>query len=94
MFVSGLLDILPIVPESDSFKWLNFFDADDVLGWPLRPLSSAYAQMVTDVEVNASSGFVSDLLYAWNPLSHSQYWKTSAVLGALEHDIRRVLEAD
>jgi len=81
------------VPQSDTFRWLNFFDADDVLGWPLRPLSVPYAQMVTDVEVNASSGLFSDLLYAWNPLSHSHYWKTPAVLDALELDLRVALEA-
>jgi hypothetical protein len=51
-------------------KWLNFFDSDDVLGYPLKPLSPTYNQAVTqDIEVN-----VGGLLASWNPLSHTAYW--------------------
>ena len=92
VFVSGLSNIQPITPKNSGFQWFNFFDTDDVLGWPLAPLSSAYSHMVTDVEVNVSSGFLSNLLYAWNPLSHSQYWRTDAVLERIEGDLRRALE--
>lgn len=51
-------------------KWLNFFDSDDVLGYPLKPLGESYENAVTeDVEIN-----VGGILTSWNPLSHSAYW--------------------
>jgi len=61
-------------------RWLNFLDADDVLGWPLRPLYAkdaskfSDAQRLTlskieDYEINAGNIFES-----WNPASHDGYW--------------------
>lgn len=51
-------------------KWLNFFDGDDVLGYPLKPLSPSYMQTVTeDLQINAGGLFTS-----WNPISHTEYW--------------------
>ncbi len=50
--------------------WLNFYDPDDVLGYPLKPLSAAYNQTVSaDVPIK-----VGGLLTRWNPLCHSEYW--------------------
>ena len=49
---------------------MNFFDADDVLGSPLKPLSPSYDQAVSaDLEIN-----VGNLLMAWNPIAHTAYW--------------------
>jgi hypothetical protein len=51
-------------------QWLNFYDPDDVLGYPLKPLSASYARAVTkDLAIN-----VGGILTSWNPLSHNQYW--------------------
>lgn len=51
-------------------KWLNFYDPDDVLGFPLKPLSPSYNATVTeDVAIN-----VGGILSFWNPLSHLKYW--------------------
>lgn len=51
-------------------QWLNFFDADDVLGYPLKPLSPSYDQAVSaDLEIN-----VGNLFTAWNPIVHTAYW--------------------
>ncbi len=51
-------------------RWLNFFDLDDVLGYPLKPLSQSYGESVSkDVEINSGSLFAS-----WNPISHTEYW--------------------
>ncbi|MFD1037585.1 chemotaxis protein [Virgibacillus byunsanensis] len=50
-------------------EWLNFYDKDDVLAFPLQGLNSAYEAAVTkDVPVNAGG-----LLTSWNPLSHLKY---------------------
>jgi len=51
-------------------QWLNYYDPDDVLGYPLKPLSAAYDKVVNaDITVN-----VGGLLSSWNPASHSHYW--------------------
>lgn len=50
-------------------EWLNFYDKDDVLAYPLKGINEAYHDAVTeDVAVN-----VGGLLTGWNPLSHNQY---------------------
>ena len=49
---------------------MNFFDADDVLGYPLKPLSPSYGNAVSeDIEINVGGLFTS-----WNPISHTEYW--------------------
>lgn len=49
--------------------WINYYDKDDLIGFPLRELNHAYRQAVSaDREVN-----VGNLLTSWNPLSHTAY---------------------
>src|SRR5207249_433824 len=51
-------------------RWLNFYDPDDVIGYPLKPLNPRYRAAVTeDRAVNVGSWLTS-----WNPLSHVGYW--------------------
>ena len=51
-------------------RWLNFFDPDDVLGYPLKDINTAYADVVDeDISINVGGIFTS-----WNPLSHGEYW--------------------
>jgi hypothetical protein len=49
-------------------KWLNFYDSDDVFGYPLRQIGPKF-KFVKDKHINAGG-----LLTSWNPLSHSAYW--------------------
>jgi hypothetical protein len=57
-------------------EWVNFYDPDDVMGFPLRPLNSAYRKMVKkDVAINAGSFLVS-----WSPLAHLEYWQDNDVI--------------
>lgn len=52
-------------------KWLNLYDKDDILGWPLKELSPAFTQAVTeDREIN-----VGGIVTSWNPMSHTKYWE-------------------
>lgn len=54
-------------------RWLNFYSRNDILGYPLRPLSPEYAETVNeDIAIN-----VGGLLTSWNPASHTQYWTDS-----------------
>jgi hypothetical protein len=50
-------------------EWLNFYDKDDCLAFPLKTLNEDYQKSVTeDIEMNAGGIFSS-----WNPLSHFGY---------------------
>lgn len=61
-----------VVPVTE---WINFYDEDDVIGYPLRTLNDAYKTAVKeDICVNAG-GWLS----SWNPLSHNGYWTDNDV---------------
>ncbi|WP_135551806.1 chemotaxis protein [Paenibacillus cymbidii] len=50
-------------------EWINFYDPDDILGYPLRCIDDAYAAAVKeDIPVN-----VGGWLRNWNPLCHGGY---------------------
>ncbi len=51
-------------------KWFNYYDPDDVLGYPLKPINAAYRGVVNkDIPINVGGVFSS-----WNPMSHTKYW--------------------
>ncbi|MBL0714832.1 MAG: hypothetical protein JJV98_14145 [Desulfosarcina sp.] len=51
-------------------KWLNFYDPDDVLGYPLKAINPDYRKVVSkDIPIN-----VGGILSSWNPMSHTKYW--------------------
>jgi hypothetical protein len=77
------MTIIPISPPRPSFKWLNLYDPDDVLGWPLEPLSEGYRLLVEDRVVNVGHGVVNFIVRSWNPLSHSCYWEDDEVVAPL-----------
>ena len=83
-------EILPITPNG-TFEWHNFYDKDDILGWPLADLSPDYKRIVTDHPVNAGGGNMEWILKSWNPLSHGQYWGDDGVLDPLEERLRALL---
>ena len=69
-------------------KWLNLYDSDDVLGWPLKPLSQSYSSAVTeDMEVN-----VGNILTAWNPANHAGYWTHEGVIKPIAYLVASILE--
>lgn len=60
-------------------RWLNFYDPQDVLGWPLRPLgrfnTDPESKRRYDLVVHSDTAInVGGLLTSWNPLSHNEYW--------------------
>lgn len=81
----------PGLPEKlrKKAKWLNMYDSDDVLGWPLKSLSRTYADAVTeDMEVS-----VGNILTAWNPANHAAYWTDDSVIKPAAYLISSILEA-
>jgi hypothetical protein len=82
------MDIRPIARPTARFEWINLYDPDDALGWPLQPLSPGYAALVNDRAINAGQGVVTWILKSWNPLSHSAYWADAQVLDLLAQRLR------
>jgi hypothetical protein len=82
------MDIKPIARPTPGFEWINIYDPDDALGWPLQPLSPGYAALVDDRPVNAGQGMVNWILKSWNPWSHSAYWDDVQVLEPLAQLLR------
>lgn len=86
LFVAGLDPINAIEKPCSEFKWDNFFDKNDVLGWPLSPLSPSYKALVNDHIISCGGPIV-----GWNPLCHSKYWTDKNVINPLVDKIRSYL---
>lgn len=70
-------------------EWLNFYDKDDVLAFPLKMVSEGYNKAVTkDVAVNAGG-----ILTSWNPLSHNQYDVEKEVIQPIVKGLIKTWEA-
>lgn len=88
IFVGGLPrdKIEPIRRSRDELTWENYYDEDDVLGWPLRDLSLGYEKLVKDIPINAGG-----LLTSWNPLGHEKYWGDEDVQIPLARHLKKLL---
>jgi hypothetical protein len=77
LFVAGWdrSKIFAIKKPNRNFHWKNYFDEDDVLGWPLQTLSTSYNKLVEDHTVDSGGIFNS-----WTPFSHVNYWTDNSVL--------------
>ncbi len=67
-------------------EWINFYDKQDILGYPLKTLNGAYREAVTeDSEVNVGGIFTS-----WNPVSHMAYWTDNDITKPIAKSLARV----
>ena len=76
-------------------KWLNFYDKDDVIAFPLKNINEEYNSAVDeDHEINVGSAATS-----WNPACHTGYWEdkdfykpVAAYLGEMraEHEFWKI----
>jgi hypothetical protein len=66
--------------------WINLYDPDDVIGYPLRALNASYRAAVTeDRPVDVGSIFT-----RWNPLSHVGYWDSGRVADTIAESLAEV----
>ncbi|MCH6264181.1 chemotaxis protein [Neobacillus citreus] len=66
-------------------EWINFYDKDDILGYPLRPINDIYKNAVTeDRQVN-----VGNILTSWNPLCHMSYFRDKDVIEGIADGLVR-----
>ena len=74
-------------PLKRKAKWLNFYDPDDVLAYPLKAINPAYRKVVSrDLPIN-----VGGLFSSWNPLSHTRYWTDNDFTGPVSRFIAGLL---
>lgn len=59
-------------------NWINFYDKDDIFGYPLSNLNKEYNKRVIDKEID-----VGNILVNWNPLSHTCYWTDGDVINTV-----------
>lgn len=68
-------------------QWINFFDKNDPLGYPMKPINEHYDKMVTeDVQINSGG-----LLMSWNLGSHFAYWKSKKLTRKIAGYIKSVI---
>jgi len=93
-----------LIPQgwSKTKKWLNFYDRDDVLGWPLRPLAAdendegefvmhpvdrkRFLKMVKDLPIDVGLWFIQN----WNPFSHLGYWDDRDFINPVADHVRKL----
>ena len=54
--------------------WLNYYDRDDALAFPLREVGPRYEEMVDGGEIAETQIRLGGFFSGWNPLSHTRYW--------------------
>lgn len=64
-------------------EWINFYDADDVLAFPLKGLSADYDAAVDEDRSVA----VGALLIGMSPVSHVAYWNDKAVIRPIANSL-------
>jgi hypothetical protein len=70
-------------------EWVNFYDEDDVIGYPLKTLNEAYRKAIkADRQINAGG-----LLSSWNPASHLGYWTDNDVTKPIAQELVRTWRA-
>jgi hypothetical protein len=82
------MHIIPIEKPSAQFDWINLYDQDDVLGWPLGPLNDRYQALVVDKKINANGRGPIEYILGATPQSHTLYWDDKDVIHALRDMLR------
>ncbi|MGV7222068.1 MAG: hypothetical protein ACQ9MH_11115 [Nitrospinales bacterium] len=69
-------------------KWKNYYDEDDILGFPIKKISPSYNKAVAaDFNIN-----VGNILTSWNPMSHSEYWTDDSFTEPAAQQIAKVVK--
>ena len=86
LFTFALDKVVPIHLEN-GVKWHNYYDRDDVLGYPLQPINTEYKNICEDKEIN-----VGNLFTSWNMFSHAKYWTDNDFTKPVAESIGRVVQ--
>ena len=81
LFAAGGPHPVPFSRPNENFRWLNIFDKDDILGWPIEPLGPGYqTDWISDRQVNSGGPF----------RSHNNSWFDDDVNNRIVTAIRRI----
>ena len=74
-------------------KWINYYDKDDILAYPIRSLSKGHQDLAAkgilqDIQVDAGN-----ILTSWNPMSHTGYWQDNNVIEPIAQHLFEVWRA-
>lgn len=73
--------------DTRGILWVNLYDKDDILGYPLKPIGKSYDRAVdADVQVNVGKWWS-----FWNPLCHNDYWTDSDVIERISQTMNTFL---
>ena len=86
LFTFALDRVVPI-NFGKGVKWHNYYDRDDVLGYPLQSINEDYSNFCTDIEINVGGFFTS-----WNMFSHAKYWTDNNFTKPVAESIGRVVD--
>jgi len=99
LFVAGHSYIAPIKQPNPDFEWLNFYNKNDVFGWPLQPLEGSkaakdpeymdhptYNELVQDSEIPAGNWW-----QFWNPFSHLGYWTDDHFIDPIAKELKSLI---
>jgi len=86
LFTFALDPVVPITLPSGA-KWLNYYDRDDILGYPLQPINDKYKRVCKDIEINVGGFFTS-----WNFASHNKYWTDNDFTKPVAEEIEGLLQ--
>ena len=70
-------------------RWINLYDPDDVIGYPLRGLNAKYRKAVTEDRAVD----VGTLLTRWTPLSHTAYWGSRTIAESIANELAAIWRA-
>lgn len=67
-------------------EWINFYDKDDILGYPLKSIHPEYDKVVKeDRDVN-----VGTIIERWTPLCHNGYLHSNKVIKPIAEGLHRL----
>ena len=75
---------LPDAEVNPLLRWDNYFDSDDVLGFPLRPLNDRYAAAVTE-DIQIQTGTIIG--------AHTDYWTDNNFTRPVARHLARLVQA-
>jgi hypothetical protein len=79
-------------PLRPIIEWHNYYDPDDVLGWPLAQIygprdDGRPGPRILDFDIN-----VGDWKSSWNPMCHAEYWTDRDFTGPVADHLERIVK--
>ena len=75
-------------PLRSAARWNNYYDPEDVLGYPIKPLCQGY---LNNPQIEDHAIEVGNIFTSWNPLSHEGYWTDDDFTVPVADQIARAL---